>query len=487
MIPRPDQVEVERALRSAVALHQSVLVQCPTGWGKTFLGSQVAQGASRKRKRVIFTVHRRQLLKQTAVTFDAIGLDYGYIASGMPETPSAPVQIASIDTLRNRLDEWPADLLVVDEGHLAAAPTWLKVIDHYRELGAKIIVLSATPTRLDGKPLRGVADHMVLGPSVSWCIENGILSDYRAFAPSQPDMSGLHVRAGEYINSELDELLHEPKVTGDAIAAWRKFADGKRTIVFCYSRERAKRLCDAANMAGIGAVYIDGETKDRATPIAKFADGEAMWLINVGLCTEGFDLSAQVGRDVPIEAGIFMRPTNSLALARQMIGRVLRRKKEPAIIIDMVNLLAQHGLPEQEPEWSLDGFEAGNKTGVERTIATVVCEKCFGVFRPVPACPCVDYSTGLVCGHVRRVDGRQVTEEEGELTEVDVRALRDRISAEAQELARKQARRSEGMAKTIPELAAIAKERGFKPGWIAAKLKSRGVQFNFNDIMRAMR
>lgn len=461
MIPRPDQLEVERQLRDAIRDHQSVLVQCPTGWGKTFLGTQIAKGASLKRKRVIFSVHRKQLLKQTAVTFDQFGLEYGYIASGMSANPFANVQIASIDTLRNRLERWPADLLVVDEGHLAAAPTWLKVIDHYRQQGAKIVVLSATPSRLDGKPLRGVADYMILGPSVGWCIQTGILSDYRAFAPQRPDMSGLHVRAGEYITSELDEVFDEPKVTGDALRSWRQFANGKRTIVFCYSRERARKLCDAANQSGIGAVYIDGETKDRETPIREFADGRAHWLINVGLCTEGFDLSAQVGRDVPIEAGIFMRPTASLALARQMIGRVLRRKPEPAIIIDMVNLLAQHGLPEQEPEWTLDGIQSSGKKS-DRTIATMTCEQCYACQTPAIKC--------RYCGHMRLVDGRQVTEEEGELAEIDVRAMRELAEARDQEFAR---RRQEGMARTLQDWQRIAAERGYAPGWAYHRYNAR--------------
>lgn len=474
---RPDQQSVYDDVRAAVARYQSVLVQCPTGWGKTALATVIAAGAAKKRKRAIFSVHRRQLLKQTSVTFDMVGLPHAFIAAGHSANPFAQVQIASIDTLRNRLDRWPADLLVVDEGHLAAAPTWLKVIDHYKEQGTKILVLSATPQRLDGKPLGKVADHMVLGPSVAWCIQKGILSDYRAFAPARPDMSSLHVRGGEYINAELDELFEEPKVTGDAIRSWRQFANGKRTIVFCYSRERAKRLCEAANQAGIGAVYIDGETKDRETPIRAFADGKAKWLVNVDICTAGFDLSAQVGRDVPIEAGIFMRPTNSLSLARQMIGRVLRRKPEPAIIIDMVNLLAQHGLPEQEPEWSLEGSDTRKKSG-ERVIATMTCEKCYACQPPSVKC--------RYCSHVREVDGRTVTEEEGELAEIDVRALREHYQAIDAEHNRRAERRAEGMAKTLPELAALAKQRGFQAGWVAHKLKARGVPFRFGDIVREM-
>jgi DNA repair protein RadD len=479
--PRPDQIEVETRLREAIRDHQSVLVQCPTGWGKTFLAAIAARGASLKRKRAIFSVHRRQLIKQTAVTFDSIGVQYGYIAAGMPANPFAAVQIASIDTLRNRLDAWPADLLVVDEGHLAAAPTWKNVIDHYKAQGAKIIVLSATPHRKDGKPLRGVADFMVKGPSVRWCIDNDILSDYRAFAPVRPDMSGLHVRAGDYIHSELDAAFEEPQVIGDSITSWRRWAAGKRTIVFQYSRERGKTMCAAANSAGIPAVYIDGETDpdERYRRIMRFANGEAYWLIGVNLFTEGFDLSAQVGREVPIEAGIFNRPCASLAMARQMIGRVMRRKRDPAILLDHVNLMMQHGLPDAEIDWSLDGEVSGGKKSGEAAIAMCVCKKCFAMFRPTFKCP--------QCGAIREIDGREIKEIEGELAELDIEHMRALAVEDFERRQKSDMRRQEGMAKDMISLAKIAKERNYKIGWIKAKCMAKNIPFDWGRAQEAMR
>lgn len=479
--PRPDQIEVEHRLRAAIREHQSVLVQCPTGWGKTFLAAIAARGASLKRRRAIFSVHRRQLIKQTAVTFDSIGVQYGYIAAGMPANPFAAVQIASIDTLRNRLDAWPADLLVVDEGHLAAAPTWKNVIDHYKSQGAKIIVLSATPHRKDGKPLRGVADFMVKGPSVRWCIDNGILSDYRAFAPVRPDMSGLHVRAGDYIHSELDEAFEEPQVIGDSIASWRRWASGKRTIVFQYSRERGKTMCAAANSAGIPAVYIDGETNpdERYRRIMRFANGEAKWLIGVNLFTEGFDLSAQVGREVPIEAGIFNRPCASLAMARQMIGRVMRRKSEPAILLDHVNLMMQHGLPDAEIDWSLDGEVTGGKKSGEAAIAICRCARCYAYFKPAYKCP--------DCGAIREIDGREIKEIEGELAELDIEQMRALAAEDFERRQKSDMRRQEGMARTVADLAAIAKERGYRKGWVKMRAEAKKIPCTWDDVARAMR
>lgn len=485
--PRPDQIEVEQQLRDAIREHQSVLVQCPTGWGKTFLAAIAARGASQKRKRAVFSVHRKQLIKQTAVTFDNIGVQYGYIAAGLPPNPFAAVQIASIDTLRNRLDRWPADLLVVDEGHLAMAPTWKMVIDHYKRQGAKIIVLSATPHRKDGKPLRGVADFMVKGPSVRWCIDHDILSDYRAFAPVRPDMSHLHVRAGDYINSELDDTFNEPQVIGDSITSWRKWAAGKRTIVFQYSRERGKSMCDAANSAGIPAVYIDGETPpdERYRRIMKFANGEAYWLIGVSLFTEGFDLSAQVGREVPIEAGLFNRPCASLAMARQMIGRVMRRKREPAILLDHVNLMMQHGLPDAEIDWTLDGEIVSRGKGGEASIPTMVCAKCFGVSRASFKCTLL-LPDGSICGTIREVHGREIKEIEGELAELDIEKMRQIAQEDFERRQKAFARREEGMARTVEELARIAKDRGYKAGWVKMKAEAKKIPATWNDVMRAM-
>lgn len=448
---RPDQEAVYADVRAAIAKHQSVLVQCPTGWGKTALATVIAKGASDKKKRAIFTVHRRDLVRQTALTFDKVGLQYGYVAAGLRANPFAAVQIATIGTLGNRLEQWPADLLVVDEGHLAAAPAWRNIIDHYKAAGAKILVLSATPTRLDGKPLAGVADTMVCGPSVRWLMDSGLLSEYKAYAPARPNMDGLHVRAGEYVTAELEERFDKPTVIGDATAAWKRFAPGKRTLAFAFSRQHGKNLCEAYNAAGISAEYIDGDTSDddRKRRILRFAGGEAWVLVGVNLFCEGFDLSAQVGREVPIEAGAFLRPTKSLALAMQMIGRTLRRKDSPAILMDHVGLFAEHGLPDEDRAWSLEGGVKVRKPG-EATIPTCICGKCMGVYRPAYQCP--------YCGAVREVNGRKVDIREGELAEVEIERMREHQEFVGRKI-------DERGCKSLQDWINLAERRGYKPGW----------------------
>lgn len=460
---RPDQEAVYADVRQAIAKHQSVLIQCATGWGKTALATVIAKGASDKRRRAIFTVHRRDLVRQTALTFDQVGLQYGYVASGLRANPFAAVQIATIGTLVNRLGRWPADLLVVDEGHLAAAPTWRKVIEHYRAMGAKILILSATPTRLDGKSLSGIADTMICGPSVRWLMDQGLLSEYKAYAPARPDMAGLHVRAGEYVTAELEERFDKPTVIGDAISAYKRFANGRRTLAFAFSRQHGRNLCASYNAAGIHAAYIDGETSDddRKQRIALFADGKVQILVGVNLFCEGFDLSAQVGREVPVEAGAFLRPTKSLALAMQMVGRCLRRKSQPAILMDHVGLFAEHGLPDDDRQWSLDGTSGSKRPG-EATIGLCVCQQCMGCFRPAMACP--------HCGHVREINDRQVDIREGMLAEVDVIALRDMAAADFE---KRQRVSEEWKCKTLQDWEALARSRGYSPGWAWHRFNSR--------------
>ena len=357
----PHQHEFVTKLRAAMTRHRSVMGQAATGFGKSCVGAYIARAVTEKGKTVVFCVHRRNLTRQTALTFDQFGIQYGYIAAGFSYYKDLPVYIASIDTLRSRLEKIPApDLLVIDEAHMAAAETWTKVADYYRERGSRLLGLSATPgNRSDGKPLSGLFDAIVPGPPVRWLMDNGFLSDYVAYAPTSPDLSRVHTRAGEYIKAEAEAAIDKPTITGSAVAHYRKLAYGTLAICYCCSIKHSEHVAAEFCAAGIPAAHIDGETPDheRQRIIADFADGRTMVLCNVELITTGFDLSAQVGRDVPVETIIGLRPTQSLTLHLQMIGRGLRAKPKPAILLDHANNFRRHGFPDDDREWSLEGRE----------------------------------------------------------------------------------------------------------------------------------
>lgn len=467
IVLRDYQEKAVQDMRAALKDHRSILFRGPTGCGKTVIASYMAQQATARKKRVIFGVHRVELALQTAKTFDQFGIKYGFIAAGRPANPFAHAQIASADTLRNR-PELLRDcaLFVPDEAHLWASRTRSALIAKAREHGAAVVGLSATPERLDGKPL-DMFDAIVEGPSEASLIASGALSDYRAYAPSRPDLSGLHTRAGDYVTGELEERFDKPAIHGDAIESWRKYAAGKRTMVFAISRAHGQHVTQAYNEAGIPAVYIDGETPhhERRARIAAFANGHALILVSINLAIEGFDLSAQVGRDVPVEAVQLLNPTKSLPRARQMMGRALRPKPEPAIILDHVNIImnadgtSNHGFPDDEREWSLAGREGKRQEGVANfDIAN--CADCFGAYRAsLPRCP--------HCSGERVVKPRLIEEREGELEE---------IRRKAQEV--KSKRMEEGMCRSVEELADVAIERNYKVGWLIAKAKHKGINPN---------
>lgn len=163
---------------------------------------------------------------------------------------------------------------------------------------------------------------------------------------------------GDFVRSELSTVVDKPLITGDAIAHYQRHAYGKRAVVFCVSVEHSKHVVSSFNAAGIAAVHVDGETPTevRDDAIKHFARGNVKIISNVELFGEGFDCPS-------IEAAILLRPTKSLGLYLQQIGRALRPYpgKENAIILDHSGNCLRHGLPDEEREWSLRAATAHEK------------------------------------------------------------------------------------------------------------------------------
>ena len=442
---REDQEDVRAKLRVALRASSSVLCFAPPGFGKTVLSSALIQLLFNAKKRVIFCVHRVALIKQTAVTLRKFGVPFSYIAAGYHYNPYHRVYIASILTLKNRLGKIPADYIFVDEAHLSAAAGWASVAKHYKSTGAKLIGLTGTPERLDGKPLGDVWDEMVEGPSVRWLIERGHLSRYRAFAPKGlVDTSGLHTSKGEFVQSEVDALMEGKAVIAGAAKHWRAKADGLRTIAYCPSVKRAQEYAEEFCRLGVASVALDGDTPEdeRNKAFNAFADGEIKIIFNCQLFCEGFDLAAQVDRDVTIECVMSLTPMRSLARHLQSIMRCMRAKPYAAVILDLVGNLERLGLPDDDREWSLEG-----RKKVAREVKTMTCDVCFATHPPAPKCPeCgAEYERAAPAG-----GGRQIEEVEHDLEEIDVEALR------------RQRQQEQAMAKTLEDLIALATARGYK-------------------------
>lgn len=476
-----DQEEfVEKIRQQLREGKRSVLGVASTGFGKTIVSAFIAKEAARNGKRVWFVCHLKNLLTQTSQAFWAMHIEHGLIASGK-RCSKLPVQVATVGTLVRRLDSMePPDLMICDESHLAMANTWVKVVDWAKSHGAIVIGNSATPTRLDGKGLDYLFDTMVEAKPMQWLIENKRLSDYVVYSTKHnPNLSGVKKRAGDYAASDLEAVMDRPALIGDAAAHWKKYANGLRTIAYCATIKHSKHTAEHFNRSGIPAVHVDGETpsNELKEAIRDFADGKYKVLCNVQLMTTGFDLSAQVNRDVPIEAAILLRPTQSVSLYMQMVGRALRMKNTPAVILDHAGMVMKHGLPDEPREWSLEGEKKNKrkKSDEEPDVNIQQCQSCFAIFRPGPnKCPSCN-------ADIEKKVIRDIEHIEGELEKVDVEALR------------KERRKEQGSARTLKDLIELGVRRGLnRPAqWGAITMASRQGRKptgqEFNDAKRIYR
>lgn len=457
-----DQSELVNQTRQLMIKNKSVLMQSPTGSGKTAMATWIINSAKNKNMKVIFCVPRVELFNQTCETFEKNNIPHGYIAAKHPFNPYCKIYVGMVQTMARRLNKLPnADLLIVDETHFGSGQLDT-IIEHYKKQGAHILGLSATPWKSSGKGLGCWYDAMSIGKSVEWLIENKRLSDYKAFAPSTLDLSGLKVTAGDYAKGELSEFMEGQRViVGDAVKYYRETAMGRLHIVFCTSIKHSQIVCATFNRAGITAVHVDGEMpKDQLKQIIKaYARREILVLTFCDLLCFGFDLAQASGMDVTIESMSDLKPTKSLSLQLQKWGRVLRYKDYPALIFDHANNFKEHGFPCSKREWTLKDRKQGKRES-EPAPASRTCPTCFLVHTPAPICP--------ECKHVYEIKGREIDEVEGELQEID------KVEA------RKQARIEQGQAQSLEELIELGKKRNYKSptAWaskvMAGRMMKRG-------------
>lgn len=447
---RPYQEEIIMNMRLALARVRHVLIILSTGGGKTIIATFMALGASLKGKRIMFTCHRDFLIEQTSAAFKSVGIDHTFIAPGLDYNPFCPVIIASMDTLKRRCYkvEHP-DVLIVDEAIHSAAAGWARVIEYFQSKGSMTIGLCPCSERANGQGLGKWYKEIVLGPSMTWLIENGFLSKYKIFAPSKPDLKGVGTKYGEYINSEVADRMNKPVVTGRAINEYSKLAAGKRGVIFCCSIQHSKDVCQSFNDSGHIAVHIGSDTDkgDRKEYLSRFRNGDIKILTSVDIFSEGFDLPA-------VEYGALLRPTKSLNIYLQQIGRILRPHpdKEYAYIADHANNVSTFGMPDEERPWTLEDTKKKRDNDGERSIPVRECSVCHYCHKPSKSCP--------NCGNVYPIDSRKVKQVEGELKEL--------IAME-----KKQARQEQGKAQSLEDLIAIGKSRGYKnPVFWAKKVMS---------------
>jgi len=406
-----------------------LILQMPTGSGKTVVACEVIKRAIERGTKVIFLVNRRELAFQASEKLDAYGVPYpsqhAIIMGNMEYFPAAPVQVCSIQTLysrRKQLAELHPGIIIYDECHESVAPSRRKVLAQFED--AYWIGLSATPTR---HPSRGnlglIWEDIVRGPKYEMLIKEGHLVKTRVFIPTIPDLTGAKVGGdGDYLqNAELRKRMESKAIYGDVFEEYEKHATGRSTIVFCVDRAHSRGVCDAFVQRGYSARHIDGNTdkKERDEAIADFKSGKVKVITNCKVLGEGLD--------VPIASCVInLKPTKSLVWFRQSLNRVQRPApgKRDAILLDHTGSVLRFGYPDSDDvEWVLDNekdsFESLVKTAAKKEKEQAICNQCGAYLEGTGSCP--------ECGHVYKKASRLPPQFKGSLRELS----RKRVNKES--------------------------------------------------------
>ena len=361
---RPYQSEVKQKIYEAWKTQRSIMLQMPTGTGKTRVFCSIVIDIhkesikTKKAIKVLVLVHRRELIEQASET---LGLKYniahGIILSRYFEQKKMPTQIASVQTLKKRLSNWSNkkfDYIIIDEAHHALAPTYKSIIDEFST--AKILGVSATPYRLSGESFTSIFQKLIQSYTVLEFIEKGFLSNYKYY--SIPPQSNLNIRIqnitdldinGDYSEKAMFNILNSVKIRADIMRAYENYAKGKKGIVYTINKRHNFQIAELYKSHGISVKAIDSDTsaEERGIIIEDFKRGNIQVLCNVNIFSEGFDCP-------DIEFIQLARPTKSLSLFLQQVGRGLRTHKDidKVIFLDNIGSHNQFGLPSNPHNWN---------------------------------------------------------------------------------------------------------------------------------------
>jgi superfamily II DNA or RNA helicase len=409
-----------------------VLLHLATGAGKTVIFCDILKKAYLKQKRAIIVVRGRELVDQASVRLFRESVPHGVLmANHWNYRPHERIQVCSIDTLIARKLFPSADLVVVDEAHLFTSSKSVDYFSHYKNS----FILSVTATPYTDKSLEHLSKKVVHPITMRELIAQGYLVPARYYAPSIPDLSSVHTRAGDFVKNELQNVMSDATLVGDLVSHWKQFASDRPSLAFGVSIKHSKQIVEAFNEQGIKAEHHDADStdKERKSAVKRLEKREIKVISNVGIfCT---------GVDIPnVSCLVFARPTKSYNLYIQQAGRGTRiaRGKSDFIILDHAGNCLRHGFIEDEKEAQIKTKE---KKVYEKSVSPSVCKECFAVFKG---------STCPSCGQVKRIEGgRKFEVIDGNLKE---------ITKDAE------------IINFIKEKRKLAKEKGYRRGWVYWRL-----------------
>ncbi|NEO83535.1 MAG: DEAD/DEAH box helicase [Spirulina sp. SIO3F2] len=397
---RPYQAQFLRDVQQCVTRGETKILGCaPTGSGKTIMMAQLCKDAIAARQQVLIVVHLDVLVGQTYDKLAKFGLGEvcGFIKAGWTENRSAAIQIASVQTLARRQwwQDWLADWVIYDEAHTTLFSSIGKTIRYRTHANAIALALTATPYRLSKQ--EGMGDHLeaiVSCPTPQELQELGHLASMKYYGLDEGDrvdLNGIRTVAGDFNEADLKNACDTPVLVQRIVEEWQRLTAGKRSIAFCVGVEHAYHVAAAFRDAGVPADTVTGETplEERHRLYSALGKGEILMLTSVNVISIGFD-------EPSVEVGLLLRPTQSLALHHQQIGRVMRcspqTQKTHGIILDQAGNCLRLGFPEDVERYELVSGGGGFTPGMGE-MHKKRCPTCSTLLRAVvPICPCCQHS-----------------------------------------------------------------------------------------------
>lgn len=428
MILRPYQQEIVNNIKKVLKTYKSPVIVLPCGGGKSVICAEIAKQATEKGLKILFLVHRIELVDQIKETFKNHNVNMNLCDVKMVQSSKTLVRIY--------------DLIITDESHHSTCRTYQNI---YRKFpNALRVNVTATPCRTDGRGLGETCDYLLETVSTRWLIDNKYLAPFEYYTPKVIDVINIQKRAGEYIDQTF--LFDKPKIYGDV---FKYYKVGKKAICYCASIKHSQKMSEEFNKRGVPAAHLDGgiDKETRKRIIDNFRTGKILVLCNYSLIAEGFDVP-------DCDMVLLLRKTASLNLYIQMTMRCMRYKQgKTAIILDFCGNVFEHGLPDEKRKWTLDSrIKVKSNPTCKPEVLARECKYCFKTYS----------GQGRFCPYCGADNGKTKKEIEQEEKAELVRI------AEVERLTKKQ---EQARCKSYEDLLVLAVQRGYKnPGYWAMRV-----------------
>jgi len=372
--------DFNKLVKAINAGNNHVLFSACTSWGKSSLIYNVVKHAMGNNRRTLIIAPRRKLVKQLSETLKELGdvsvnmgMDTIYYRDSL-------IQVASLQTITARLKKDPdylekIDNILIDEVHIGMNQKAFLILKEMFWESAIWVGLSGTPIDAKGYRLEGF-DITVEGTPVSKLTAMGFLTPVKCYAPAKPDLSNIKITGGDYNEKQLAQEMSETSIVSNAYEIFGKYAKDLKTMVFCVSIQHAEIVKDEFDKHNIATAIVHSKRDEREEEkdLARFRSGEVQVMVNVGKLITGYD-------EPSIECLLMLRPTKSLPMYIQSVGRLLRihPNKKIGLILDCAGNIKEHGYPTLDRDFNIERPE-GVVRGKAEEAPPAECQECGAVF-----------------------------------------------------------------------------------------------------------